>query len=126
MDFLQKIGGRKFIMALIAVGVATFIELKTTNGLSTTMAGFLGSIVAAFSVANYAVTKKHMDSKTGGSGDGDVSKKLDQLLRANDPENLSALANLLEQIGTGVNQLQESNRQIGTSVINIGKAVQSR
>lgn len=129
MDFLQKIGGRKFWMALLATGVATYVELHSANGLSTTMAAFLGGIVAAFSAANYAATAKHMDTKTGGGrGDGDVSEKIDRLLdvtlQANSPENMNALTQLLSNITNGISELQKVSGQIGTGVLNIGTEVQ--
>ncbi len=125
MDFLQKIGGRKFIMALIAIGAATFIELKHPAGLSATMAGFLGSIVAAFSVANFAVTKTHMNRGQGKGSDSDVSEKLDQLLQANSPEAVSTLTEYLAGIKADLDVVKSTHGQIGAGVLNLNKEVQS-
>lgn len=128
MDWLQKIGGRKFIIALFATGIATFIELKHPTGLSATMAGFLGSIVAAFSVANYAVTKKHMDSK-GGGPDREVAEKLDQILIAtqvaNNPETINQLQSYLQGINNSLALVQSTTGQLAQGVISIGQEVQS-
>lgn len=128
MDFLQKIGGRKFWMALLSVGVATFIELKTERGLSTTMAGFLGSIVAAFSMANYAATAKHMSTKPGGRNDDGISNKVDQLIEitsaANSPEAINNIATLLGNISNGVGVLTNTTGQIGSAVVNLNKDIQ--
>lgn len=55
----SRFGGRKFLLALLAIGVGTAIELLTDRGLSVPMAGLLGTIVAAFQAANYAVTREY-------------------------------------------------------------------
>lgn len=126
MDFLQKIGGRKFIMALITVGVATFIELNSQNGLSATMASFLGGIVAAFSVANYAVSAKHMNSRNvSKGGDGEVNEKLDKLLELNSPENFDNVSTLLTNLSNDISEVKSTYGQIGLAVVNLGRDVQS-
>lgn len=130
MDFLQKIGGRKFLMALLTVGVAVVIELQTERGLSPTMATFLGSIVAAFSVANSAVTKMYMNSRNGTQkGTGDIEDRLDQISDAiqavADPELTSSLTTLLTDINSSLQELKSTSGQVGLAVLNIGKEVQN-
>lgn len=61
--FLQKLGGRKFLLALFCIVVGSVIDFYTERGLSPALAGLMGSIVAAFSMANYAVSKAHFQSK---------------------------------------------------------------
>jgi hypothetical protein len=125
MDFLQKIGGRKFIMALIVVGAACALEVKSPNGLTPTMATFLGSIVAAFSAANYMATSKHMDSRSGGKSD--VSSQLDtisdQIKQANDPETIAKLTDLLTNIHNKLSAVENVSGQVGGAVLNLTNQV---
>lgn len=127
MDFLQKIGGRKFWMAILVVGIATFIELKTERGMTEVMAAFLGAIVASFSAANYMATAKHMDTRSGGVRPDDSVSKIDALLeittKANSPENMQALTDLLRNISSGVTEVKAATGQIGNAVLNIGNEI---
>jgi hypothetical protein len=65
---IEKFGGRKFFLALVAVLVGTVVEVTTTRGVSGAFAGLLAGIVAAFGAANAAITNKAM---TLGAGDSD-------------------------------------------------------
>jgi hypothetical protein len=131
MDFLQKIGGRKFWMANICLGVATYIELHNPTGLGATMATFLGSVLAAFSVANYASSAKHMDSRQGSTGGkaADISSQLEsiqsQIAQANDPEKINALVNLLTDLHNKIQDVENVSRQVGSGVLNLGNQVQA-
>lgn len=130
MDLLQRLGGRKFIGFLIVVAVGLIIELKTDQGLSPTMAGFLLSSLTAFAVSNYAVTRQHMNSK-GGKGDLDtVIGKIDELSElaknASDTEAVGQLVQLLQTINSGVADVKSATGQIGTAVVNMGNAIQRR
>jgi protein-S-isoprenylcysteine O-methyltransferase Ste14 len=59
---LDKIGGRKFILALILVAVGTTIEMTTDRGVSASFAGLLGVILAAFGASNVIAKKKNGES----------------------------------------------------------------
>lgn len=59
----QAIGGRKFLLALVCIGVGTAIELETARGLSMNMAGLLAMILAAFNVSNVMATKDFLKNK---------------------------------------------------------------
>jgi hypothetical protein len=127
MDLLQRMGGRKFILALLAIGVATAIEIKTERGLSATMAGFLGTLVAAFSVVNYAVTKKHMESKVGGPDIGELGEKIDRLSEmaatASDAQAVQQLIGLLQTINSGVSEVKGAQAEMGKSMVNVARVV---
>lgn len=115
-------------MGLIVVGVAVFVEAKTDKGLTPTLATFLGSIVASFHVANYAVSKQYMDSRANGKGpDPDASTKLDAILRViketNDPEISNQFTALLRGISTDLAEVKAASGQMGVAVLNIGKQV---
>jgi hypothetical protein len=124
MDWLQRLGGRKFILALIAIAVATVIEMKTDRGLSPTMAGFLGTLVAAFSMANYAVTKKHMENRGGG-----VVDQLIPLIQNRNETDEKVVMQLIETLGdlrNGINDVKTTSAEIGKSVVNVHRAVMQK
>jgi hypothetical protein len=54
----DKVGGRKFIVAVIAISAGVAIELVKPSGLSVELAGFLLGMVGAFSIGN-VVSKTH-------------------------------------------------------------------
>lgn len=136
MDLLQKIGGRKFLMALIATGAAVFMEVGTSKGLSVNLAGLLVGLVGVFSAANYKTTAKHFDMKAGvGENDDDLvnshkdlSSKVAELTSiakaSADSDNVKKLVDLLTDINTGISQVQATSGQIGQAVVNMNKEVQ--
>jgi hypothetical protein len=122
MDILQRLGGRKFLMSLIVIGVGIALDIKAPNGLSATMAGFLVSLVGMFSVANNAASKAYMASKTaGGAGDQVLHKKMDAMAdmiqATNSPENMETLIKLLSDLNTGVSQVKQVTGQNAEAVI---------
>lgn len=126
MDFIQRIGGRKFWMALIVTGVATFLELKSPNGLTATMATFLAGIAGTFSVANYASAAKHADSRQGIGNGGITAEKLgniEGMLKAGlgDPETAQALLGVMTKMNNDLEQVKATTGQIGIGVVNLGK-----
>lgn len=134
MDALQKLGGRKFLMALIVIGAAIVLEIKTEKGLDTTMAGFLAAIVTAFGVTNYASTKEFIKGKkSGGSQEGvsekltELSVKVDELTTAassiNNQDSVQQLISLLNSINQGIAEVKGTTGQIGTAMVNVGKEV---
>lgn len=57
----EKMGGRKFLMAVIVVTAGVVIEVYSKNGLSATMVTLLTAVYATFSTANAFVTRKFAD-----------------------------------------------------------------
>lgn len=98
MGTLDSIGGRKFLgfIALIAAGIA--VEVYAKNGLSATMATFLGALYATFTAANAAVTIKS----------GELTPTTEQPPAATgvSDELAQNMAGTLSQIGTALNSLQ--------------------
>lgn len=134
MDWMQKIGGRKFLIALLAIGAGMYLEIAKAGGLSVNMAGLLVGLVGAFSVANSVITGKHFDFKSSGDGDssdaiGQMSKQITDLTKiataANDQENVNKLAALLSSIHQSIEELKGTTGQVGTLMVNVGKDVQS-
>ena len=55
---LEKLGGTKFLMTLIAMGIGTAVEILKPTGLGPTFAGLLAGLVATYGVANTMITNK--------------------------------------------------------------------
>lgn len=115
---IRVLGGRKFILAIISVGVATAIELTTEHGLTTTMAGLLATLVGLFQLTNVAATatyegnqakKAQAKSTPHGEELASMSTKLDSLLGAiessqNDPRGQEVLQ-LISETHLTTNQM---------------------
>lgn len=132
MDVLQKLGGRKFLMAILVTGAAMYLELHSDKGLTTTMAGFLGTMVAAFHAANYASTKEFLKNKASQKGvpqEGidQLHEKIDNLTAAasqmNSQDSVDKLVALLNNINQGISEVRGTTGQIGTAMVNVGKEV---
>lgn len=129
MDLLQKLGGRKFIMGLVVIGAGMFLEAKTAQGLSPTMAAFLGSIVAAFSVANITATANHNASrKNGGVASGpdqSLHDKVDELsavvAQGLSKEAMDAMLQVLTKQMNDIDDVKKVTGQIGVNLVNLLK-----
>ncbi len=93
-NLLLALGGRKFILANIALGCGMYIEIQTTRGVSPAFAGLVVAILGAFSVTNTLNTKSYLDSKqTNGSDKIDeIHGRMDQLA-VNTAQAAQAVAN---------------------------------
>lgn len=133
MDILQRLGGRKFLFALVLVGVGAIIELKTDRGLTATYAGLLGTLYATFSAANYGVSKAHMTTK-GGQGQSasieEAIEKIDELSQlarsASDQEAVAKLVDLLTNIQSGLADVKNTTAQVGQAVIAVSQQINRR
>ncbi len=132
MDILQRLGGRKFIISLIVIGVAVFLDMKATNGLTTTMAGFLVSMVGMFSVANSMISTRYMQAKgqPGASPqqDRNLHAKVDALSEmtqaAFNPEAVQSLTTLLTNLQENMSQIKDVSMQTAQAVVNHTKVIQ--
>lgn len=118
------------MIALVVLGIGAAVELLKTEGISPTFAGFLGAIVAAFSAANYAVTREHMHMKVEqqGGGDGDrVAEKLDELAKtiqaSADPQSLQALVSVLSKLNNDIDEVKQGMLPLSEGMVNTQKAV---
>jgi uncharacterized membrane protein required for colicin V production len=115
--FLQKLGGRKFLMALICVSAGVAVDILSPNGLSAELAGLMAAIVAAFSAANYAVTKQHFQSKTSSEGE--------EIGAVPDTSQLE-MKELLANIGEAIIQTKQSVDATKTLILGAIKAGEKR
>lgn len=122
MDMVTKMGGRKFLMAMLAIGIATYLEVSG-KGLSLNMAGFLITVVGAFSVTNLASTSKYLSSKSPRAYDS-VHEKLDDMKatldKTFDPSAQNDLTGLLVSINDRLNSVTETTGLLAKTVVNLG------
>lgn len=117
-------------MALGAMGVAVFLELRGQSGLTPTMSAFLLGVVGMFSVANFANTSRHMASKQPQPAPsldgltvslGDLPDKINEIHQmtangAGNPESLNTLVSVLGSIKTDMEKVKSTTGEIGKSV----------
>lgn len=129
MGAMQVLGGRKFLMTLLVIGIAIFLEVRSERGLSPTMAGFLVAIVGTFSAVNYAASVKLTPSnRSQGNTTNNyppVHEKLnditDMLQRgAANPESLQMLLTTLGTMKDDIAQVKNTSGQIGQAVVALG------
>lgn len=117
----NALGGRKFIMSLILIGVGTVIELKTDRGVSTSFAGLLVGILSAFSVANTITTVK---TGAGSSQALPPSPPLDPVPSFQAvTDSVSELSQRIADIEKASIQVNQTLTNLGTSVANQNKVV---
>ncbi len=128
MGLLQKLGGRKFIMAIIAGGFASYLEVGTAKGLSPTMAGFLVALVGSFSVVNHLATKSYEESRSGSNdnSDGYVGEQIEQLstLLSQASNNGEVVKQYLGTLNESIAQVQATAGQLGIGMVNMNKEIQ--
>ena len=54
---IEKLGGRKFVLTLLIIAVATVIELLTERGITEAYAMLLAGLVGVYSASNVAITR---------------------------------------------------------------------
>lgn len=135
MDLLQRLGGRKFLMACLILGLGSYIEFVRPGGLTQNLVMLFVGVLGAFSAANHMTSSVYMKTRRGDSGsagpvlDQEIVSKINAVhaaaIQAQDPNNPNTqeLKNLLVSINTGVRGVQETTSQVGLSVLNMNKEV---
>lgn len=122
MNWIQKLGGRKFILALLSAGIAVAVD-RSAGGLSNQLAGFLIALVGLFNVSNHMATKAYLASGTVDTGD--VMKRLDEIKAlanaSSDQAPVQQLVQLLQGINDGITDVKTSNTQIGQALLRRGQ-----
>jgi hypothetical protein len=88
----EKLGGRKFVLALVVIVVGTLVQMFGKNGLSTEFVGLLVGITGIFGAANAAVSMKHADQTAMHTheGPGVLVGELDLAASTGDEANVKA------------------------------------
>jgi len=99
MDF-DKIGGRKFVLAVISLIAGLATHVLSAKGLTTEVVGLIVGVIGTFSVANTVATVKAPGSQEGNTSSEETT--------AIQPAAATAATEaLLEQIAVTVGQTQQ-------------------
>jgi hypothetical protein len=63
MAWIEKIGGRKFLLTVLAFGTATAVELCSDRGITEAYALLIASLVGVYGATNVAITKGALASQ---------------------------------------------------------------
>lgn len=110
---VSKLGGRKFLLALIAIGVGTAIELTTDRGVSASFAALLAGIVAAFGAANAVITSRAMATSSDGGNVAEISEQASV--------DLTPVTEKLAELDAAQIKLSEAVSQVGLVASNTNK-----
>ena len=100
----KKLGGRKFVAALVCIVSGTLIEIYAANGLSVNMAGLIAAIYATFSASNTMITRKQLEGEHQPAPAAPPPQPSSQP----DMQQLaSQLVPVLNQIGTALQELKD-------------------
>jgi hypothetical protein len=62
---IERLGGRKFVLTILVLGLATAVELLTTRGITQWFAGLLIGLVGVYGASNVAITRKALMASEG-------------------------------------------------------------
>jgi hypothetical protein len=106
---IEQMGGRKFILALIILGVGTLVQLK--SGVNESFVALLVGIMAAFGASNAFVTSRTVGAAGEADGAPQPNTELEQRLaqiEQNTTEAVVALNEKAEQIAGALNEVAKS------------------
>ena len=99
MNF-DKIGGRKFVLAIISLIAGLVTHVLSAKGLTSEVVGLIVGVIGTFSVANTVSTIKAPTQEAAVEDDGEV-------IADNSAELMKSHEALLEQIALTVGQTQQ-------------------
>lgn len=113
----DKLGGRKFVMSIVAMLIAAAIDAFGKNGLTTNMAGLITALYTAFAATNAFVSGKVAANMPEGE---------QQPVAPANPQTeqtLQALVPILNQVGQELAAIKEAQAQSTANLNTMQKAV---
>lgn len=110
---LEKIGGRKFVLAILAVAVGTAVQIFSPHGVNESFVALLVGITAAFGASNAFVSSKAINAS------------------ANEPTSLPEVVDLspiserLDQIEALAAQADEKAETVAQGLAKVGEATEN-
>jgi hypothetical protein len=62
-DLIRVLGGRKFLLAIGIIAIATYVQLHSDKGVTTEFAMMMVSILGLFNVTNAVTSKDYLSSR---------------------------------------------------------------
>jgi hypothetical protein len=136
---LDKLGGRKFLMALFVLGIGAFIDVRSEKGISTEMVALITAIYATFSASNAMLTSKELSvgslvekvSEVVNLPAKDQTISVEEELAAPSPppagpsneQLVQQMVPILNQISASLNQLDGQQKQQAVALNSTQKAL---
>lgn len=124
-SIFDKLGGRKFVMALLVVIIAGIIDTFGKNGLTTNMIALLGTIYATFSASNAFVTSKMQHSETSQPAPAEPAAPTEPPPPQGPTvqDIMPGLANALNTVGSEIQSIKDQHSQTTQHLTTLQKAV---
>lgn len=122
-SIFDKIGGRKFIMALVVIIVAAIIDALGKNGLSTNMIAILGTVYATFSASNAFVTSKAQQLVAQPAEEPQTAAPPAQPQGPTVQDIMPGLTNALNTVGSELQAMKDQHTQTTQQLNTLQKAV---
>lgn len=97
MDALEKLGGRKFVLAIISLVAGLLTHALSPKGLNAEVVGLIVGIIGTFSAANAYNTAKTVD----------VGAPAEPVVAADNSEQLNRIETTVEAIGKSALSTQQ-------------------
>jgi hypothetical protein len=62
-DFIRVLGGRKFLLAIGIIAIATYVQLNSDKGVTTEFAAMMVTILGLFNVTNAVTSRDYLSSR---------------------------------------------------------------
>jgi len=118
---LAKLGGRKTMMAMIALAAGIAIDLATERGLSQNLMSLMMFIIGAYSTANVITKKVATTDKPSNSAEVDAITSEVLNLRQGQQQVEQYLSGMLSQIEEVQKQVDNSNKRVAALISNKGE-----
>ena len=125
-SIFDKIGGRKFIMALVVIIVAAVIDALGKNGLSTNMIAILGTVYATFSASNAFVTSRAQQLVAQPAEEPQAATPPEPPAQPQGPtvqDIMPGLTNALNTVGSELQAMKDQHTQTTQQLNTLQKAV---
>lgn len=116
---MNMIGGRKFVLAVLAIGIGSWVQIAGANGVSESFAALLIGIVAAFGASNAFVTTKMGPQPAEPAVQAEPPPAPEPEEPASEPSQNDQLIDVLQRMTGRLDQLESALLSMGDAV---GKA----
>lgn len=118
-SIFDKIGGRKFVMALVLIVAGALVDVLAPNGLSVNLMGLMTAVYAAFTASNAFVTNKHLESESKAPTEGESGQPASEAVQ----QLAQQLLPVVNNIGKALDDLYKQQSAQSESLANQSKAI---
>lgn len=116
---LDKLGGRKFVLALLTILVGTAVQILSPNGVNDSFVALLVGITAAFGASNAFVSSKAI------SAEANESEPAPQVDLSPIEAKLNEIDQRVSDVDARANQLADGIIKVAENVETVGKVAKA-